>query len=125
MDLVTAFFHSRIWRSLSACSFHLRFPALVFRPVGCCRPAGPHRRRPETRHGDETVWAADLNHGGPALLIDLLLAHGQKILYIPGRIVHHASRLYRGEGKTDAKDAAVIADQERMRKDLQPLRAGG
>jgi transposase len=74
--------------------------------------------------GDEVVWATDLNHGGPALLIALLVAHGQNILYIPGRIVHHASKLYRGEGKTDAKDAAVIADQARMRKDLQPLRAG-
>jgi transposase len=70
------------------------------------------------------VWAMDLNHGGPALLIALLVAHGQNILYIPGRIVHHASKLYRGEGKTDAKDAAVIADQARMRRDLQPLRAG-
>ena len=74
--------------------------------------------------GDEVIWATDLNHGGPALLIALLVAHGQNILYIPGRIVRHASKLYRGEGKTDAKDAAVIADQARMRKDLQPLRAG-
>jgi hypothetical protein len=74
--------------------------------------------------GDEVIWATDLNHGGPALLIALLVAHGQNILYIPGRVVHHASRLYRGEGKTDAKDAAVIADQARMRRDLQPLRAG-
>ena len=39
-----------------------------------------------------------------------------------GRTVHHASGGYRGEGKTDAKDAAVIADQARMRRDLQPLR---
>jgi transposase len=38
--------------------------------------------------------------------------------------VHHASGGYRGEGKTDAKDAAVIADQARMRRDLQPLRPG-
>ena len=74
--------------------------------------------------GDEVIWATDLNHGGPALLIALLVAHAQNILYIPGRIVHHASRLYRGDGKTDAKDAAVIADQARMRRDLQPLRAG-
>ena len=74
--------------------------------------------------GDEVIWATDLNHGGPALLIAILVAHGQNILYIPGRVVHHASKLYRGEGKTDAKDAAVIADQARMRKDLQPLRAG-
>ncbi|WP_237739596.1 IS110 family transposase [Arthrobacter sp. TB 26] len=75
--------------------------------------------------GDVVLWATDLNHGGPALLIAILVAHGQSILYIPGRIVHHASKLYRGEGKTDAKDAAVIADQARMRRDLQPLRAGG
>lgn len=47
----------------------------------------------------------------------------QKILYIPGRTLHHASKIYRGGGKTDAKDAAVIADQARMRRDLQPLRA--
>ncbi|MBT2565087.1 IS110 family transposase [Arthrobacter sp. ISL-85] len=74
--------------------------------------------------GGNLIWATDLNHGGSALLIALLLAHGQDILYIPGRTVHHASRLYRGDGKTDAKDAAVIADQARMRNDLQPLRAG-
>jgi transposase len=74
--------------------------------------------------GDEVVWATDLNHGGPALLIAILVAHGQNILYIPGRVVHHASKLYRGEGKTDAKDAAVIADQARVRRDPQPLRAG-
>ncbi|WP_344315711.1 IS110 family transposase, partial [Streptomyces rhizosphaericus] len=34
---------------------------------------------------------------------------------------HHASGAYRGSGKTDAKDAFVIADQARMRRDLQPL----
>ncbi len=74
--------------------------------------------------GGEVVWAVDLNHGGAALLIALLAAHDQRLLYIPGRTVHHASRTYRGDGKTDAKDAAVIADQARMRRDLQPVRAG-
>lgn len=78
----------------------------------------------ELAGGDQVVWATGLNHGGPALLIALLVGHGQDILYIPGRTVHHASKIYRGEGKTDAKDAAVIADQARMRTDLQPLRAG-
>jgi transposase len=72
----------------------------------------------------EVTWATDLNHGGAALLIALLSAHDQRLLYIPGRTVHHASRIYRGDGKSDAKDAAVIADQARMRRDLQPLRAG-
>jgi len=66
----------------------------------------------------------DQNHGGASLAISLLAAHGQEVLYLPGRAVHHASKTYRGEGKTDAKDAAVIADQARMRRDLQPLRTG-
>lgn len=74
--------------------------------------------------GGEITWAIDLNGGGAALLITLLIAAEQRLLYIPGRTVHHASGGYRGEGKTDAKDAAVIADQARMRRDLQPLRAG-
>jgi transposase len=74
--------------------------------------------------GTDVIWATDLNRGGASLMIALLHAHGQRLLYIPGRTVHHASRLYRGDGKTDAKDAAVIADQARMRHDLQPLRFG-
>ena len=74
--------------------------------------------------GGEVTWAIDLNHGGAALLIALLIAADQRLLYIPGRTVHHASGGYRGEGKTDAKDAAVIADQARMRRDLQPLLCG-
>jgi transposase len=74
--------------------------------------------------GGEVTWAIDLNHGGAALLIALLIADEQRLLYIPGRTVHHASGSYRGDGKTDAKDAAIIADQARMRRDLQPLRPG-
>jgi transposase len=74
--------------------------------------------------GGELTWAIDLNAGGAALLITMLIAAEHRLLYIPGRTVHHASGGYRGEGKTDAKDAAVIADQARMRRDLQPLRAG-
>jgi transposase len=70
----------------------------------------------------EVCWATDLNAGGAALLVALLAAHGQRVLYIPGRIVHHAAATYRGDGKTDAKDARIIADQARMRSDLQPVR---
>ncbi|MFC8096789.1 IS110 family transposase [Streptomyces sp. NPDC057301] len=73
----------------------------------------------------DVTWAVDLNAGGAAgLFIALLVNHGQKLIYIPGRTVHHASAGYRGSGKTDAKDAFVIADQARMRRDLQPLAAG-
>lgn len=72
--------------------------------------------------GGHIRWAIDLNAGGAALLIALLVEHEQELIYIPGRTVHHASAGYRGDGKTDAKDAAVIADQARMRRDLHPLR---
>jgi transposase len=72
----------------------------------------------------EVVWATDLNQGGAALLIAVLAANGQPMLYIPGRTVHHAATTYRGDGKTDAKDAGIIADQARMRRDLTPARGG-
>ena len=76
----------------------------------------------EISDGHEVCWATDLNAGGAALVIELLAAHAQQLLYIPGRIVHHAAATYRGDGKTDAKDARIIADQARMRTDLQPVR---
>ena len=69
----------------------------------------------EIAAGREIVWATDLNSGGAALFISLLADRGQGVLYIPGRIVHHAAATYRGDGKTDAKDARIIADRARMR----------
>ncbi len=72
--------------------------------------------------GGEVCWATDLTDGGAALLIALLAAYGQQLRYIPGRIVHHAAATYRCDGKTDAKDARIIADQARMRTDLQSVR---
>ncbi|SPE99417.1 Transposase [Streptomyces sp. MA5143a] len=72
----------------------------------------------------DVLWAVDMNHGGAALLIGLLVSHGQPMAYITGLAVHRASGTYRGEGKTDAKDAFVIADQARMRRDLGLLRPG-
>lgn len=72
----------------------------------------------------EILWATDLNRGGAALLIGVLEANHETLVYIPGRSIYHAARTYRGDGKTDAKDAAIIADQARMRRDLQPIRSG-
>lgn len=72
----------------------------------------------------DVLWAVDLNHGGAALLIGLLVSHGQPVAYLTGLAVHRASATYRGEGKTDAKDAFVIADQARVRRDLGLLRPG-
>ncbi|MFB6879203.1 IS110 family transposase, partial [Streptomyces sp. NPDC056323] len=78
----------------------------------------------ELSDGEPVTWAIDLNAGGAALMIALLTDNGQRVLYIPGRTVHHASGSYRGDGKTDAKDAFVIADQARMRRDLQEVHRG-
>ncbi|WP_251021249.1 IS110 family transposase [Streptomyces sp. ISL-98] len=74
--------------------------------------------------GRPVTWAIDMTGGEPALLLALLINHGQEVLYIPGRLVNRASDGYRGEGKTDARDAYVIADQARMRRDLRAIRPG-
>lgn len=71
---------------------------------------------------DDVTWAIDLADGPAALVIALLIEHGQRLLYLPGVAVNRISGAYRGEGKTDAKDAAIIADQARMRRDLRQLR---
>lgn len=78
----------------------------------------------ELAHGGQVTWAVDQPDGGAALLVGLLLAADQQLLYIPGRTVNRAAGGYRGQGKTDARDAAIIADQARTRRDLQPLRPG-
>ena len=67
------------------------------------------------------MWAIDLAGGSASLVIALLLQHGQRVVYLPGIAVNRASAGYRGEEKTDAKDAAIIADQARMRRDLREL----
>ncbi|MFD3537831.1 IS110 family transposase [Streptomyces sp. NPDC058664] len=70
---------------------------------------------------DEVRWAVDISGRASALLLALLFAQGQQVVYVPGRTVNRMSGAYRGEGKTDAKDALVIADQARMRRDFAPL----
>jgi transposase len=72
----------------------------------------------------EIVWAVDQPGGGAALLLALLWERNQRVLYIPGLTVDRARDAYRGESKTDARDARLIADQARMRSDLSELGAG-
>jgi transposase len=73
--------------------------------------------------GAEVRWAVDLVSPAAALLLAILLSGGQKVVYVPGRVVHGMAQVFRGEGKTDAKDALVIADTARMRGDLAELAA--
>lgn len=70
------------------------------------------------------TWTIDQPGGGAALLLALLWERNQKVLYVPGLTVERARDAYRGESKTDAKDAYVIADQSRMRSDLAELALG-
>jgi transposase len=72
---------------------------------------------------EEVLWAVDQPGGGAALLLALLWERDQRVLYIPGLAIDRARDTYRGESKTDARDARVIADQARMRPDLGELRA--
>jgi len=74
-----------------------------------------------TGSGAEVRWAVDLVSPAAALLLAALLSSGQKVVYVPGRVVHGMAQVFRGEGKTDAKDALVIADTARMRGDLAEL----
>jgi transposase len=73
---------------------------------------------------EEVVWAVDQPGGGAALLLALLWEGDQKVLYVPGISVDRARQTYRGESKTDARDARIIADQSRMRSDLGELAPG-
>jgi transposase len=73
---------------------------------------------------EKVVWAVDQPGGSAALLLGLLWERNQRVLYVPGLSVDRARNAYRGESKTDARDARVIADQARMRPDLGELEAG-
>jgi transposase len=71
----------------------------------------------------EVRWAVDLVSPMASLLLAILLTSGQKVVYVPGRMVSGLAGALGGEGKTDAKDARVIADIARMRRDLAPVTA--
>lgn len=70
---------------------------------------------------EQVRWAVDVSTGGAGLLLALLVAGGQQVFYLSGNQVNRAADGYRGEGKTDARDAAIIADQARMRRDLTAI----
>ncbi|WP_324610433.1 MULTISPECIES: IS110 family transposase [unclassified Streptomyces] len=62
--------------------------------------------------------------GTAGLAPDLRWRYGQPVAYLTGRTTHQASTTYRGEGNTDARDAFIIADQARIRRDVSMLRPG-
>ena len=69
----------------------------------------------------EVRWAVDLTSNAAAPLVAVLVTTGQRVVYVPGRVVNRMSGVFRGEAKSDAKDARVIAETARMRTDLTEL----
>ena len=69
------------------------------------------------------IWAVDIIGAPSALLLALLDRAGQPVQYASGRVVAAMSAAYAGEGKTDAKDAYVIAETARLRRDLATIDA--
>ncbi|MFJ6672042.1 IS110 family transposase [Actinosynnema sp. NPDC091369] len=66
----------------------------------------------------QPCWAVDLTSANAALLPALLITTGQRVVYVPGTVVNRMSGAFAGEGKTDARDAKVIAETARLRRDL-------
>lgn len=71
-----------------------------------------------TSLGGEVQWAVDIVGAPSALLLALLAQAHQQVRYASGRVVSAMSSAFTGEGKTDAKDAHVIAETGRLRRDL-------
>jgi len=71
----------------------------------------------------DRVWAIDILGTPSALLVALLARSGEQVRYASGRVVAAMSTAYAGEGKTDAKDAYVIAETARIRADLAVIDA--
>jgi transposase len=78
-------------------------------------------RAAEAGHGPATV-GVDILGGIAALAEAMLLEEGLRVVHVPGLAVSRARRATTGgEHKSDPKDAAVIADQVRVRDDLRPV----
>lgn len=71
-----------------------------------------------TSYGAEVTWAVDIVDTLSVLLLTLLTVAGQEVRYVAGQVVNTMSTAYVGEGKTDAKDAFVIAETARVRRGL-------
>ena len=72
----------------------------------------------------QLIWAVDIIGAPSALLLALLARAGQSVRYASGRVVAAMSSAYAGEGNTDAKDAYVIAETARLRRDLPIIDTG-
>lgn len=76
------------------------------------------------QHGQMTV-GIDVIGGIAGLLVAMLAQADIELVHVPGLAVNRARQgTAGGEHKSDPRDAAVIADQVRVRRDLRPVEAG-
>src|SRR3954454_9909100 len=57
---------------------------------------------------EQVAWALDITGTVSGSLLELLAPHDESVKYVPGRTVNQMSVAYRGEAKTDARDAHVM-----------------
>jgi transposase len=77
--------------------------------------------RLRVEHGPAIV-GIDVIGGIANLLVAMLAEAGTAIVHVPGLAVNRARQgTVGGEHKSDPRDAAVIADQVRVRRDLRPV----
>lgn len=73
----------------------------------------------------EVVIGLDMVGGIAGLAAAMLAAAGFRLVHVPGLAVNRARQgTTGGESKSDPRDARVIADQTRIRRDLRPIEAG-
>jgi transposase len=76
------------------------------------------------QHGPVTV-GIDVIGGIAGLLVAMLADAGIELVHVPGLAVNRARQgTAGGEHKSDPRDAAVIAEQVRVRRDLRPVEIG-
>jgi transposase len=74
--------------------------------------------------GVQVRWALDMTFGPAALLLALLVEKQQDICYVPGLLVNRSRTALAGEAKTDRRDALVIAENARLRRNLASYEPG-
>lgn len=65
-------------------------------------------------------WALDMTFGPAVLLLALLVEKQRDVCYVPGLLVNRSRTAFCGEAKTDRRDALVIAENARLRRNLAP-----
>ena len=74
--------------------------------------------------GGERTVGIDVVGGIASLVTAVLLDAGERVVHVPGLAVNRARQgTTGGEAKSDPRDARVIAEQVRTRRDLRPIEA--